>query len=392
VDRIFFHIDLDAFFAAVEMADNPSLKGKPVIVGAALGHRGVVSTCSYEARKYGVHSAQAISEARRLCPHAVFLPVRMNRYAEVSRKIMIEFRTFTPDVTQISIDEASLDMTGTEKLWGNCNDAGAKIKQRIQEATGLTVSIGIGSNRYVAKIASGLKKPDGLVAVARGREAEFLRTLPLEKLWGAGDVTRKALKDIGVTTIEGLQLISHNVLASKFGIANARFLHEASWGKDPGIYEDRCKFKSMQGERTFEYDTIDAENLESTLRRLSDEIFSRLYDSGEDSRTLSIKIRFSDFTCITRQCTRLASYRSSDQVFEDALRLLKGNWDGQRPVRLIGLGLHDIGLHTELQISLFPEEADSAEKARRVVESIKKQGKGKLIRARFLEQKNEKRR
>jgi DNA polymerase-4 len=385
VDRTFFHIDLDAFFAAVEIADNPSLKGKPVVVGAAPGHRGVVSTCSYEARTYGIHSAQPVSEAFRLCPRAIFLPVRMHRYTEVSEKIMMEFRTFTPDVSQISIDEASLDMTGTEKLWGNRVDAGIKIKKHIKETTGLNVSIGIASNRYVAKIASGIGKPDGLLVVESGKEAEFFRTLPIDKLWGVGEVTRKVLKGIGVTTIEELQSISHNVLASKLGKAAARFLHEASWGRDPGIYEDRIKSRSISGERTFENDTTDIESLENTLRRLSDELSTRLFDSGEDSHTLSLKIRFSDFSLITRQCTKISPYGSSDQIFEDSLRLLKRNWDGLNPIRLVGLGLHDLCIDENSQNSLFPEELDSAEITRRVVESIKKRGKGKFVRARFLD-------
>ncbi|MCK7470892.1 MAG: DNA polymerase IV [Desulfomicrobium escambiense] len=189
----------------MEQLDRPELAGKPVIVGAAPGHRGVVSTCSYEARAFGVHSAQPISEASRLCPGGVFLPVRMERYVELSRKVMEVLGEFSPDVRQISVDEAFLDMTGTEGLWGGPREAGTRIKYEIRRRTGLTISVGGAENRYIAKIASGFRKPDGLTIVPAGEEADFMSRLPLEKLWGAGEKTQERFRDLGIRSVDQLR-------------------------------------------------------------------------------------------------------------------------------------------------------------------------------------------
>jgi DNA polymerase-4 len=384
VARRYFHVDLDAFFASVEKRDDPSLEGKPVIVGARPGHRGVVSTCSYEARAFGVHSAQPISEAFRLCPQGVFLPVRMKRYAQVSAIVMEVLRGFTPDLTQLSIDEAALDMTGTERLWGRAPEAARLMKSELFKLTGLTVSIGVGANRYAAKVASGIGKPDGLTIVEAGREAEFMASLPIERLWGAGEKTRIALAAIGVKSIRELQRTSSSFLEAKFGAAGAAFLSAAARGEDAGFFSDKTKSPSMSGERTFERDTASAEALDDVLRVLADELAARLLAQGRSSRTLCLKLRYDDFSSITRRCTSSEFLGSSDDILEAARSLLAKNWDGMRPVRLIGLGLHGLVGERESQGSLFGGGPDAAERARRAVEAIRASGKGRIMRARFI--------
>ncbi|HWP68920.1 MAG TPA: DNA polymerase IV [Rectinemataceae bacterium] len=386
--KVFFHVDLDAFFASVEQRDNPDLKGKPVIVGAMPGHRGVVSTCSYEARAFGVHSAMPISEAFKRCPKGNFLPVRMGRYSEVSRKIIKILSGFTPDITQISIDEAMLDMTGTEKLWGSPQNAASLVKKCVYEGTGLTVSIGASANRYIAKIASGLKKPDGFVYVEAGEERGFMHSLPIEKLWGAGEKTRKALREIGIATVADLQSVSSSVLDAKFGKAGAKFLLAAASGEDPGIFAGEAKSHSISGERTFEYDTTSREAVLDVLRMVADDLAARLRDEAAVSCTLGIKLRFGDFSSITRQCTRTDSYASSNEIYEDAARLLAANWDGRNPLRLVGLGLHNVGQCDSAQGELFQKEKRKSEEARKAVQDIEKRGVGHLVRARFLDAKD----
>jgi DNA polymerase-4 len=384
MERIHFHVDLDAFYASVEQRDNPRLKGKPVIIGAKPGGRGVVATCSYEARAFGLHSAMPISEAFRRCPHGIYLPVRMRRYSEVSRKIMDILRDFTPDFRQVSIDEAMLDMTGTEQLWGKPPDAAALMKKRIFGSEQLTVTIGIATNPYIAKIASGLRKPDGLTIVERGSETEFMRGLPLDRLWGAGEKTRQILADAGIRTIEELQRCPISALEARIGTAGAAFLSRAARGENPGALSDTRKSSSMSAERTFSQDTADREIIEGTLMLLADELASRLYEDKLSSNTLVLKLRFSDFSSITRQRSTEFAVDSSDMIFCEALRLLDANWDGCAPLRLVGLGFHALKPCTAAQAGLFDEGPTRAEQARRAVQELESKGRGTLVRARFL--------
>jgi len=385
VEQLYFHVDLDAFFASVEQCDNPEYRGKPVIVGAAPGHRGVVSTCSYEARAFGVHSAMPISEAYKRCPKGIYLPVRMRRYAEMSRRIMAIFSDFTPDVLQLSIDEALLTMTGTARLWGEPDRAAAMIKRRVAEDTGLTGSIGASANKYVAKIASGLRKPDGYLLVPEGGEREFMRALPLAKLWGAGEKTQANLCAAGISTIEALQHVSLSILESKFGKAGAAFLHSAALGQDPGIFAGEAKSSSMSAERTFERDTTDRESVRDVLRRIADELAARMCEDDVWSCTLGLKLRYGDFTSITRQTTRQDPYAAADEIFQDACDLLEKNWAAGVPIRLVGAGLHNLQKGAFRQGSLFGCEGERAEDARRAVQEISRKGKGTLVRAKFLE-------
>jgi len=383
---VIFHVDLDAFFASVEQLDDPSLKGKPVVVGALPGHRGVVSTCSYEARAFGVRSAMPISEAYRRCPQAVYLQPRGWRYAEKSAEVMKIFGEFTPDLRQMSIDEAFLDMTGTERLWGAPPEAAKRLKTEVWQRTGLTISIGVGPNHYVAKIASGLMKPDGLVIVEPERVEAFMLELPLEKLWGAGEKTQQRFRELGIFTTAQLASLSRAQLESLFGRAASAFMYDAVRGRDPGVFSAaETESHSMSAETTFERDSADRDCIESVLLALSDELAFRLWNEGCRSRTLVLKLRFHDFTTISRRTTRSSYFRTSDEMLQGAAALLDKAWDGRTEIRLIGLGLADVeGDERPMQAELFSDENERLRRAQAAVFEIERSGRGKITRARLL--------
>lgn len=340
--RLIFHVDLDAFFAAVERLDDPSLEGRPVVVGALPGRRGVVSTCSYEARAFGVHSAMPIGEAFRRCPDAVFLPVRMERYLEMSERVFAVFRELCPEVERISVDEAFLDMSGTERLWGPPLEAARLLKTRVRSETGLTVSAGIAANRYVAKIASGLRKPDGLVLVEEGEEEIFMASLPLSRLWGAGEKTQDRFRDLGILTMGDLRAKTEAELRALFGEAGGSFLYRACRGADLPLFGGRSGPRGMSTESTFERDLLDREALESALLEMAWTLAFRLRREGGSSSTLVLKLRTSDFATLSRRRRRETPYRTSTELFADARLLLDRAWNGRSPIRLIGLGLAEL--------------------------------------------------
>jgi len=384
--KVFFHVDLDAFFASVEQLDHPEYRGKPVIVGAMPGGRGVVSTCSYEARAFGVHSAMPISEAVRRCPAGIFVPVRMARYSELSERVMRVFSSFTPDMRQMSVDEAFLDMTGTEGLWGPPETAARALKARVKSETGLGISIGIGANPYVAKIASGLRKPDGLVIVEEGREADFMLTLPITKLWGAGEKTQARFAELGLRTMAQLASLSEAGLESLFGKAGGRFIYDSVRGRDIGILGGPAESRSMSSETTFDRDTNDREFLETVLLGLAEQISYRLWNEGQRSRCLVLKLRLQDFTTFSRRFTRDTHFRSSSEAYSEALCLLDSAWDGHAEVRLIGLGFADLEDATEaVQGELFEDEGERKRRAEKAVFDLEKRGIGELTRARCLD-------
>ncbi len=383
----FFHVDLDAFFASVELLDDPGLKGKPVVVGAASSRRGVVSTCSYEARRFGIHSAMPIAEAKRRCPHAIFLPVRMERYAELSARVMAVFSSFTPDVLRVSIDEASIDMTGTERLWGPPIEAARALKRRVSEDTGLTISVGIAPNRYIAKIASGLNKPDGLTFVAPGEEENFMDSLPLEKLWGAGTKTRERLLELGIDTIAKLRSIPEGTLSRFFGKAGGVFLYRCSRGMDPGTYGMEAKSRSVSTETTFEWDVRDRDGIEAVLLGMSEELCARLYEEDLSARSVQLKLRYDDFETVSVRETREGPFLNSQELYEAGLRLFDRKWAG-RPIRLIGLGLVNVGSGEAAQGNRFEAEGEAAARKTATVEraafAAAKRGLGKITRARLV--------
>jgi DNA polymerase-4 len=380
---VYFHIDLDAFFASVEKLDDPSLEGEPVVVGGSLGHRGVVSTCSYEARAFGVRSAMPIGEAMRLCPQAVFLPVRMPRYVQLSSQVMGIFDGFTPSVIRVSIDEASLDMSGTDRLWGPPEIAAAAIKRRVEDGTGLSISIGVASNRYVAKIASGMRKPDGLVIVEPGGETVFMRGLRLKDLWGAGPKTRTRLESMGIDTIERLAALSPDALVSILGKAGGAFVMAAVNGEDPGIYGAEPKSRSISTEITFDTDVSDRETLESTLLSMAEELIARLYAEGGSSHCAVLKLRYEDFETVSIRETREEPFLSSSDLYEEASSLLGRKWNC-KPLRLVGLGLSGLDGKGAGQGSLFDDPYAKSARVERAVLEAGRRGLGRLTKARLV--------
>src|SRR3989304_5745827 len=299
--REIIHLDLDAFYASVEMLDNPEIAGKPVIVGGG-GKRGVVTAASYEARKFGVHSAQPVATARRLCPDGVFLPVRMGRYKEMSDRVFEIFRRFSPIVEALSIDEAFLDVTGTDRLFGGALEVARKIKEAVASETGLTVSAGVAASKFVAKIASDMNKPDGLTVVPRGKEKEFLGPLPVGKLWGVGKVTETALHRMGVKTIGDLASVPAENLKKRFG-KHGLHLHRLPNGIDDREVEPEHEVKSIGHEDTYDEDIRDREAIGKELLSLAHRVSSRLRRKGFRGRTVTLKVKYHDFTQVTRAAT-----------------------------------------------------------------------------------------
>jgi DNA polymerase-4 len=363
--RTILHVDLDAFFAAVEQRDRPELRGQPVIVGGGgPNQRGVVSTASYEARVFGVHSAMPLREAGRLCPHGVFLPVDGTKYQSVSRQVMAVLRRFTPLVEPVSIDEAFLDVTASRRMFGEGGAIGQQIKDAVRKEVDLTISVGVATTKLVAKIASDLRKPDGLVVVEPGTEAEFLAPLSITRLWGVGAKSAAALREYGVRTIGDLAALPDDLLVRRFGKHGAS-LGERARGVDADPVGDRDAAKSIGHEHTFDVDTSDREVIERTLLAMSEGVAGRLRDSGVRASTITVKIRDTTFRTITRQRTLAAPTDLTDPIFRTALELARPEVRGLR-IRLLGVTAS--GLDEPDQFVLFAAEADEP-RSRRVVEA-----------------------
>jgi DNA polymerase-4 len=365
--RAIAHVDMDAFYAAVEQRDRPELRGRPVIVGAEPGGRGVVSAASYEARVYGVRSAMPISKASRLCPHAAFLPVDMAKYQRVSGEIMAILDTFSPLVEPVSVDEAFIDLTGTESLFGPPVEAARAIKVRIREVTGLTASAGLAPNKFLAKIASDLEKPDGLVVVPPGGEAGFLAPLPIERLWGVGRVTADQLSGLGIVTIGQLQRMPRAVLVRRFGNHGAG-LHDLAFGRDERAVEPHTAAKSMGAEETFESDCRDPARLAAVLRAQAERVARELRTEGVAAARLTLKLRFSDFHTITRAVTAEPT-QDGLELYRRARTLLDRERLDQ-PVRLIGLSASSLGPGATGQLSLLDPAALRRERLSKLVDGL----------------------
>ena len=337
--KTILHVDMDAFFAAIEQHDHPELKGRPVVVGSPRDQRGVVSTCSYEARKYGIHSAMPSRTAAQKCPHAIFLPVRMARYHEVSQQIMTIFESFTPHVQPLSCDEAFLDVTGALHLFGDGPAIARKIKAAILEQTGLTCSIGVAPNPFLAKIASDMNKPDGLTIVPFSEKLipAFLEPLPIKRMWGAGGKTQAILKSHYIHTIGDLQKAAPEQLAEWIGDNAAASFRRRAFGIDERAIEADTKEKSISNEITFSEDENNPETIDLRLMDLADKVGRRLRKAGYYAATAHIKIRWKDFTTITRQ-RRLDPACCDDITLREAARELLSKEGIHSPVRLIGFG------------------------------------------------------
>ena len=355
------HVDLDAFFAAVEQRDRPELRGKPVIVGGDPRSRGVVSTCSYEARKFGVHSAMPLRTALQLCPGGIFLPVDGAKYQRVSREVMAVLRRFTPVVEQVSIDEAFLDVAGSEALFGTAPEIARRIKREVVDATQLTVSVGVATTKLVAKVGSDLRKPDGLVVVEPGQEAAFLAPLEIRRLWGIGPKTADRLYGLGVRTIGELAALPVETLGRVLGEHGAT-LHDRALGIDPDpVIGGGEAAKSVSHETTFALDVTDPAEIERTLLALTEGVSARLRAAGIRAGTVAVKIRDSQFRTITRQKTLPEPSDLTDTIWRAALELTRPEVRGKK-IRLLGVAATQ--LKAPEQISMF-EVVD--ERQRRVV-------------------------
>ncbi|MDR0758724.1 MAG: DNA polymerase IV, partial [Treponema sp.] len=339
----YIHADLDAFYASVEQLDHPEYQGKPVIVGGLPGdRRSVVSTASYEARQYGVHSAMPIVRAYTLCPKGIYLRGRMGRYREKSAEIMAIFSSFSPDVKQISIDEAFLDITGTERLFGSPAEVAKKLKETVYARTGLTVSLGIASNKYIAKIASGMSKPKGTSIVPPGDEEPFMRALPVSKIWGAGKKAQEQFKKYGFKTNDDIYRQSLESLTSIFGKAFGLFLYRAVRGEGAASFDDERGSHSMSAERTFSHDLYDEFSIETELFDICQTIMFRLLDCQWQSRTVFIKIRYNDFSTVSARESLPRPVSTINELFEQLSDLFRRKYQRGRGIRLIGAGLANL--------------------------------------------------
>jgi DNA polymerase-4 len=358
------HLDMDAFYPSVEILDDPSLKGKPVIVGGSK-ERGVVSSASYEARKFGIHSAQPIAKAKRLCPQGIFLPVRMSRYQEVSKQAFEIFHRFTPLVEPLSIDEAFLDVTGSIRLFGRPEIIAKKIKQTIFTETGLTISAGVAPSKFVAKIASDMDKPDGLTIVHPHGVAAFLDPLPINKMWGVGKVTQQILSRLNIHTFKDLRQTPSEVLEKKFGKQGAK-IHQLSMGIDDRAVIPEHDVKSIGHEETFLQDIVSLDIAQKELLALGNKVARRMRHKGLKGKTITLKIKYFDFVQITRSATLPESTDDGSQIYSVACRLLKKTLATKKPIRLLGVSLSQLSfLGSETQLSLFNQDR-SYQKRRRM--------------------------
>jgi DNA polymerase-4 len=365
-------MDLDAFFASCEQQQYPEYQGRPVVVGALPGHRGVVAAASYEARKYGIRSAMPISEACRRCPDAVFLRPDMEKYRRVSRQVFQILETMAPAVEAASIDEAYLDVNGLEKLLGSPATIGRNIKQRIFTATGLTASVGIGPNRLIAKLGSEYHKPDGLTVVAPEQVLDFLAPMPVANLRGLGRQTRKVFSRLGIRTVEQLRTVPLPRLEQHLGKKAAASFHNQAFGIAPDRVMPGLRRKSISKETTFEADVLDNAILHDALRLLAADVASTARREGLAGRVVTLKIRFEGFETHTRQYTRTASTNDEREILKTAWQLFLGGKLPIKPVRLIGVGISGWEEDQPAQADLFdqPEQRQDNKQLLQTIDAV----------------------
>ena len=359
------HVDMDAFYAAVEVLADPALAGRPLIVGGT-GRRGVVASCSYEARAYGVRSAMPSAEARRLCPRAVFVAGRYDLYADYSRRIHEIFKSFTPLVEGIALDEAFLDVAGAQRLFGPPPDIAAAIRGRITAELGLTASVGVAASKFVAKLASEAAKPratlsgvlpgPGVVVVPPGEELAFLRPLPVEALWGVGPATATRLHRLGVTTIGDLGAVPVDILEHVLGRAAGQHLHDLAWARDGRAVEPDRDVKSVSHEETYATDRDDRDGLHAEVVKMADAVAGRLRAAGRACRTVTLKVRFGSFATITRSSTLAAPADTGVALARVATGLLD-QVDVSAGVRLLGVSASNLIAPTDRQLTLGWEDS-----------------------------------
>jgi len=368
--RRIMHIDLDAFFVSVEQALNPKLQGKPVVVGGRPDRRGVVAAASYEARAFGLHAGMPLATASRLCPQAIFIEGGFPKYREASQRFMAILAEFSPYLEPVSLDEAYLDATGFESIYGSTHQMAVNIKQRIRDELKLCASVGIASGKVVAKVASELSKPDGLLEVAAGDERSFLAPLPIAKLPGVGKKTERILNGLGVHTIGELSTTPLSTLKSHLG-ASGELLHRYANGIDDREIEPPSAAKSISRETTFGQDTRDRSQLEATLRYLGERVGSELRQRGRQAKCVTLKLRYADFTTLTRRHT-LGQASDTDQIiFDTGLKLLKGALAQEKqPIRLIGIGVANF-VEPGRQLALLDSSAQRLERLNKAIDRIR---------------------
>ena len=383
-ERWIMHVDMDAFYAAVEQRDRPELRGKPVIIGG-LSQRGVVSTASYEARKFGVRSAMPITEAFRRCPQGVFLFPNHTHYVKVSMQIQEIFRDFSPSVEMLSVDEAFLDVSGMEKLYRSVAEMPWLLKERIRKETGLIASAGLAPNKFVAKIASDLGKPDGLLIVQPGEVLNFLAPLPLERIWGVGKKTAETLHDLGFSTIGDIQKASYKELQEHFDSFADR-LYYLSRGEDDRLVEPDLVRKSLGKETTYEEDLMDSSEAERELLRLSQEVGWRLRREGFSGMTVMLKLRYAPFVTISRSHTFASPISLDEEIFEEVRSLFR-KLDRKKDIRLLGVAVGNLEENSG-QGSLFQDDEEATKRTETLDNLKRKFGEGIISRGGVITPRN----
>jgi len=363
------HLDMDAFYASVEQHDRPELRGRPVLVGGSLG-RGVVAACSYEARRYGVHSAMAMARALSLCPRAVALPVRMERYQEVSRQVFAIFARYTDRVEPLSIDEAFLDVSGCERLFGRPALIAEAIRDDVRQETGLAISAGVAPNKFLAKLASEAGKPDGLMEVPPEEVDAFLLPLPLRALWGVGKTTAAKLERFGLRTVSDLRGVPRERLVEWLG-RHGEHLYRLARGQDDRLVESRGGIKSVGHEETFSEDLRGGDVLRLELLALAEKVASRLRSKGLAGRCVTLKVKYADFVAVTRSITLGLGVDNALEIHREAVGLLRRTEAGRRPVRLLGISLSELRAAGAGQQDLFDHERERARVLDRTVDEVR---------------------
>lgn len=375
--RAILHADMDAFFASVEQRDNPDLRGKPVIVGAGPQERGVVSAASYEARKFGVHSAMPSRTAYQKCPQGIFVRPNMKKYSEASRQIMTILETFTPLVEPVSVDEAFLDVSGCIKEFADAVVIARRIKAKIRIETGLTASVGVAPNKFLAKLASDLKKPDGLAVITEADKMHILEPLPVSKIWGVGKVTEKRLHELGIKTIGDIQRISVDELRQMVG-NTAEHLHMLALGEDDREVETESETKSISSENTFDQDTDDLDLIKKCLLEQCEEVGTRLRQEKVAARTVQLKLRYADFTTLTRSKTLAVPTQDEMLLYEVAVRLLSAERIQGKRIRLIGVGGSNL-VPPAFQDDLFDHTSQKRSRLEKAVDDLRAKLGSKVI-------------
>jgi DNA polymerase-4 len=364
------HIDLDAFFVSVEQLENPELKGKPVAVGGRPHGRGVVASASYEARAFGLHAGMPLATASRLCPQAIFIEGSFPKYCHASERFMSILADFSPYVEPLGLDEAYLDVTGFESIYGSIHQMAVKLKQRIKNELGLCASVGIANCKVVAKVASELSKPDGLLEIAAGNERSFLAPLPVAKLPGIGRKTERILNGLDITTIGELSIMPLVALKSHFG-AFGEVLHRFANGIDDREVEPPAPAKQISRETTFGKDTRDLSVLKATLHYLGERVGAELRQRDKQARCITLKLRYADFTTITRSQTLSQAFDSDQTIFDTAIKLLdKALSQEKQLVRLIGVGVSNL-VESGKQLDMLDASARRQEELNRAIDRIR---------------------